>query len=160
MVQQSIDSSEELFHYALRSILMMENHSLEALEELSAVAQDSRVKKLFTHHMDETNEQIDNLTQVFTLLDAEATTAPSPATTGIKNQAASLLERTDKQLHDQVALMSAMGNEHFEIASYSSLILAADSLGLSDASRLLQANLDQEKHTSKELQSCLRDMLA
>ncbi len=56
--------------------------------------------------------------------------------------------------------MSAMGNEHFEIASYSGLILSAESLQLPDVAQLLRANLDQEVHTSEELESCLEQMLA
>ena len=160
MVQQTLDTPEELLHFALRSTLTMEQHSLEALADLKSAARDKKVKKLFDHHADETKEQIENLNKVFQMLEMNSTTAPSPATTGIKNQAASLLERTDKSLHDQVALMSAMGNEHFEIASYSGLILSAQSLQLPDVAELLRANLDQEVHTSEELESCLEEMLA
>lgn len=160
MTQQSLETPEELLHYSLRSVLTMENHSLEALADLKSAAQDKNVKELFDHHADETREQLDNLNKVFRLLGWEPSSAPSPATTGIKNQAASLLERSSKKLHDQVALMSAMGNEHFEIASYSGLILSTDAMGLPDASALLRANLEQEVHTSKELESYLENLMA
>ncbi len=160
MVQQTLDTPEELLYFSLKSTLMMEHHSLEALADLKQAARDKKVKKLFDHHADETKELIENLNKVFRMLDMDPTTAPSPATTGIKKQAASLLERTDESLHDQVALMSAMGNEHFEIASYSGLILSAESLQLPDVAQLLRANLDQEVHTSEELESCLEQMLA
>lgn len=160
MVQQTLNTPEELLTFSLRSVLMMEHHSLEALADLKQAARDKKVKRLFDHHADETEEQIDNLNKVFRLFDLEPTTAPSPATTGIKNQASSLLERTDDKLHDQVALMSAMGNEHFEIASYSSLILSTDAMGMSDASALLRANLTQELHTSEELESYLKSLLS
>ena len=160
MAQQKIESPEELLHFQLRSALTMENHSLEALSELESAAKDKKVKKLFSHHSDETREQIANLEQVFELLGLKGSTAPSPATTGIKNQAASLLEKAAPKLRDQIALMSAMGNEHFEIASYSGLILQTDALGSGEASALLQANLEQERHTSEELYSALQEMLA
>lgn len=159
MVQQTLETPEELLLYSLKSTLTMENHSLEALADLQEAAKDAKVKKLFRHHADETKEQIENLNKVFQMLDVDATTAPSPATTGIKKQAASLLERTDERLHDQVALMSAMGNEHFEIAAYSGLILSAESLQFQDAAKLLRTNLDQEVHTSEELQNYLEEML-
>lgn len=55
--------------------------------------------------------------------------------------------------------MSAMGNEHFEIAAYSGLILSAESLQFQDAAKLLRTNLDQEVHTSEELQNYLEEML-
>ena len=160
MAQQQITTPEELFQYQLRSALTMEHHSLEALHDLKEAARDAKVKKLFAHHTDETKEQVANLDKVFGLLDLNETTAPSPATTGIKNQAAGLLGRADAKLHNQIALMSALGNEHFEISAYNGLILQAQTMGASEIVSLLQANLDQEVHTSEELRSALQEMLA
>lgn len=159
MVQQTIDSPEELFQFQLRSATTMENHSLEALAELKSVAKSKEVKDLFSHHSAETKEQIANLEQVFTLCDFRVASAPSPATTGIKNQASSLIERVAPKLYDQVTLVSALGNEHFEISMYQGLIAAAEALQLPDAVSLLQANLDQEVHTSEELHRALREIL-
>ncbi|MFD5598573.1 ferritin-like domain-containing protein [Leucobacter sp. NPDC058333] len=160
MAQQQISTPEDLIHYQVRSALTMEQHSLEALDELHAAAKDAKIKKLFSHHADETREQIANLTQVFKELGFDESSAPSPATTGIKNQAAALLEKAEPKLHNQIALMSALGNEHFEIAAYSGLILQATTLGASGAAKLLQENLDQEQHTSEELLSALQEYLA
>lgn len=159
MVQQSITSPKELMLFQLKSALTMEDHSLEALSDLQSAAQSKKVKKMFSHHSDETKEQIENLHKVFKILDVEVTSAPSQATTGIKNQAASLLERTTPELHDKVTLMSALGNEHFEISMYRGLILQAQSLGMSDVAELLSTNCDQEVHTSKELYSMLKKFM-
>ena len=137
----------------------MEQHSLEALKELHASARDAKVKKLFSHHQDETKEQIAKLEKVFEIFEFDVTTAPSQATTGIKNQASSLLEKSDTSLHDQITLVSALGNEHFEIASYQGRIASARTLQAIDAVQLLQENLDQETHTSEELLSTLNDLL-
>ncbi|MGJ0204950.1 DUF892 family protein [Leucobacter sp. gxy201] len=160
MAQQKLTTPEELFHYQVRSALKMEDGSLEALGQLHDAARDSKIKKLFSHHADETREQISKLEQVFALLGTDATRAPSPASTGIKNQAEALLDKSDATLHNQVALMSALGNEHFEIATYSGLILHAEKLDLADAATLLQENLDQETHTSEELKAALQELLA
>lgn len=159
MVQQTIDTFEELLRFQLRSAATMENHSLEALAELKRTAKSKEVKDLFSHHSDETKEQIANLEQVFELFDFKSSTAPSPATTGIKNQASSLIERVAPKLYDQVTLMSALGNEHFEMSMYQSLIAAAEAMKVPDAVALLQANLDQEVHTSEELHRTLRELL-
>lgn len=56
--------------------------------------------------------------------------------------------------------MSALGNEHFEISSYTGLILMTDSLDASDSVKLLTANLDQEVHTSEELRNMLKEMMS
>jgi len=159
MSQLKLETPEDLFRYQLRSAHTMEQHSLEALDELHSAARDRSVKKLFSHHADETREQLDNLEKVFALFEYDFTSAPSPATTGIKNQASSLIEKADASLHDQITLMSALGNEHFEISMYGGLVLQAKVLGVPDAAQLLQANLDQEVHTSEELQSALEGVL-
>ena len=159
MAQQHLETPEELIQYVLRSTLTMEHHSLEALEELHGVAKDKKIAQLFSHHMDETREQISNLQKVFQLLGFDETTAPHPATTGIKNQASSLIEKSDAALHDQIALMSALGNEHFEIAQYQGLIVQAKALGASDVKTLLKQNLEQEKHTSEELHTTLKELM-
>ncbi len=160
MAQQNLSTPEELLHFQLRSARTMEDHSLEALADLRSAAKDKKIQKLFTHHADETREQIEKLRKVFELLDFKETTAPSPSTTGISKQAASLLERSDPKLHNQVALVSALGNEHFEISAYQGLVLQAQSLGAIEAAALLQENLDQETHTSEELHTALQELLA
>lgn len=160
MTQNQLTTPEELIHYQLKSALKMEHRSLESLGDLEKAAQDKKIKKMFSHHADETREQIANLEAVFKNLGINQTTAPNPATTGIKNQATALLERTDKALHNQVVLMSALGNEHFEISTYSGLILQAMALKESDSVKLLEENLDQEVHTSEELLAELREQLS
>lgn len=156
---QTLTSPAELFHYQLKSAMTMERDSLAALGELRSAAKSADVRKMFSHHADETREQIENLKKVFGLLDRNEATAPSPSTKGISKQAESLLKRSAPKLRDQVALASALGNEHYEISAYQGLILPANALGLSDAVSLLTANLDQEVHTSEELHKRLQELV-
>ena len=159
MVQQTLTSPTELLHFQLRTAMTMENDSLEALGELAKAARSAEIKKLFRHHAGETKEQIANLRQVFKLLELKESTAPSPSTKGISKQAVSLLERSAPKLRDQVTVSCALGNEHYEISAYEGLILPASSMGLSDVVALLQANLDQEVHTSEELKATLEKLV-
>ena len=158
MVQQTLDTPDELIRFQLRTAVTMENDSLAALKELAAAAPSADIKKLFRHHAEETQEQLENLGKVFELLDLRQSTAPSPSTKGISKQAASLLERSAPKLRDQVAVASALGNEHYEIAAYNGLIIPLTAMGASEAVALLQANLDQETHTSEELRTTLQTL--
>lgn len=160
MVQQTLKSPSDLLHFQLRTAMTMENDSLAALGELAKAAKSAEIKHLFRHHADETKEQISNLQQVFRLLEFTASTAPSPSTKGISKQAVSLLERSAPKLRDQVALSSALGNEHYEISAYQALIVPSSAMGMSDVVSLLQTNLDQELHTAEELQGTLQKILA
>lgn len=158
MPKQTIESPEQLLHFQLRTAMTMENDSLAALGELAAAAKSAEIKKLFRHHAGETKEQIANLQQAFRLLELRESTAPSPSTKGISRQAASLLERTAPKLRDRAALASALGNEHYEISAYESLLIPVSAMGASDVASLLQANLDQEQHTSEEIRTKLQSI--
>lgn len=157
MSQLKLTTTADLLRFQMRTALSMEHDSLAALDELSGAARSRDIVKMLRHHMDETKEQIDNLTKAFGLLDLEATTAGSPATKGISQQARSLLDHIDSSdLTDLAVLSSAMGNEHFEISAYQALVAQTRSAH-PDVAALLRANLDQEVHTSKELEQQLLD---
>jgi ferritin-like metal-binding protein YciE len=155
----TLESPTELLHYQLRTALTMEDHSLAALGELAKAAKSADIKKMFTHHADETREQIANLHEVFKILDLRDTTAPSPSTTGITRQAESLIAKAGAPLRDQVVLTCALGNEHYEISAYEGLIIPLEAMGVPDAVKLLRANLDQETHTSEELRTMLEKVV-
>ncbi|MGX5682291.1 YciE/YciF ferroxidase family protein [Schumannella luteola] len=156
MAQLTLENPTDLLRYQLRTALTMEDDSLAALGELEAAAQSAEIKKMFRHHADETREQIENLHRVFELLEFKDTTAPSPSTKGITRQAESLIGKTSDELLDQVVLSCALGNEHYEISAYQSLIVPVQAMGVSDVLQLLQSNLDQETHTSQELHEMLQ----
>lgn len=156
MATATLESPTDLLHLQLRTALTMEDHSLAALGELADAARSADIRKMFEHHADETREQIDNLHKVLGLLDLRDTTAPSPSTTGITRQAESLIGKTGPELMDQVVLSCALGNEHYEISAYESLIIPLQAMGVPDAVSLLQANLEQETHTSEELRTMLQ----
>ena len=158
MADQTIQTPQDLLHFQLRTAVTMENDSLAALGELAKAAKSAEVKQMFKHHAEETQEQIENLDKVFKLLEFKKSTAPSPSTKGISKQATSLIERTSTKLRDQAVLSSALGNEHFEISCYQSLLVPIMAMGATDVAQLLQANLDQEVHTSEELQQMLVNM--
>lgn len=160
MATLMLDTPMQLMHYQLRTALTMEDDSLAALGELARAAKSKDVKDMFRHHADETKEQIENLHKVFQLLELKDTTAPSPSTKGISKQAGSLISKTAPKLRDRVTLACALGNEHYEMSAYQALIIPAVAMGANDVIALLQSNLDQEVHTSKELQSMLEKISA
>jgi ferritin-like metal-binding protein YciE len=160
MTQLTLETPTDLLQYQLRTALTMEADSLAALDELAKAAKSADIKKMFRHHAGETKEQIENLHQVFRLLELRDSTAPSPSTKGITKQAESLIGRSGAQLRDQVVLSCALGNEHYEMAAYEGLIVPTAAMGAGDVVALLQANLDQETHTSEELQSMLQKIVA
>lgn len=158
MSQTTLESPADLLRFQLRTAMTMEEDSLAALGELEQAARSQDVKKMFRHHADETREQIENLRKVFRVLELPESTAASPSTKGIAKQAESLIARSSSELRDQVTLSAALGNEHYEISAYRSLIIATRAHGAADAVALLTDNLQQETHTSEELMSKLEEL--
>lgn len=156
MSQSTLESPLDVVRFQLRTALTMEDDSLAMLGELAEAAESAEVRKMFTHHADETREQIENLHRVFELLELPRSTAASPTTKGLARQGAGLVRRSESAVRDAVVLSAALGTEHYEIAAYQALLVPVTRLGVPDASSLLQDNLDQETHTSEELHSMLQ----
>jgi ferritin-like metal-binding protein YciE len=155
---EHFEKPDELFEYRLGMAMTMEHDSLDMLRELEMAAQSDEVKHLFSHHAQETQQQIANLEQAFRLLNIEPNDAPSPTTKGLAKEGTSLIRKSDDALHDDVALSAALGTEHFEISTYQTLIVSADSIGAPEVARQLTENLEQEKHTSEELEQTAKKL--
>lgn len=147
-----IENIEGLFAHKLGAALTMEHGSLKMLGELEKAAQMDEVKELFTHHTEETKEQIEKITRSFELAKIERREIESPVVDGLSKEGKTLLASLDESLMDLGALSAAGGTEHFEIATYRSLITLGEMLDLMEVCALLQQNLEQEQHTSEELE--------
>ena len=157
--QLELETPEDLLRMQLRTARTMEDDSLAALGELAEAAVSADIKKLFRHHADETKQQIENLREVFRLLEIPESTAASPSTKGISKQAESLISRSAPALRDQVTLSAALGNEHYEMAAYEGLITPLRAMGAADALKLLEENCEQEIHASEELSNRLKELV-
>lgn len=157
---EHFDRPKDLFEYQLGSALTMEHDSLNMLRELETAAQSPEVRQLFSHHQAETEQQIQNLERGFQILGLDVNDSPSPTTKGLAKEGSALIAKTDRSLVDSVALSAALGTEHYEISTYESLIIAAEAMGAGEVRELLQQNLDQETHTSEELNRCARKVAA
>lgn len=160
MPTTSVQNPDQLLELQFRTALTMEDDSLAALDLLAKSAVSREVKQMFKHHTDETKQQVENLHKAFEELDFKVRTSPSPSTKGIGRQAKSLIEKSDRKLLDRVTLTCALGNEHYEIASYEALLIPVRALGASDVEKLLMENLEQEQHTSEELRATLERLAA
>ena len=151
---------QELFEYRLGSALTMEHDSLDMLKELESAAQSADVKQLFSHHQDETEQQIANLEKCFSVLGIDVNDSPSPTTKGLAKEGSSLVAKSDPDLRDTVALSAALGTEHYEISAYQTLITTAEAMGAAEVVTLLKENLQQEEHTSEELNKAAKKVAA
>jgi len=147
-----IGDPKQLFQHKLGAALTMEETVVGMLQELEGKANETELKEQLSHHRDETEGQIRNLTQAFGALGSEPERQPCPVIDGLKTEGEQMLQQTSPQLHDGVILSGCAEVEHHEIAVYDGLITLADELGEEDIVALLKENLEQEEHTLKEVE--------
>ena len=151
---------EDLFHDTLKDIYYAERKILKALPKMAKAAQSSKLKAAFEKHRDQTEGQVERLTQVFEIIDKPAKGKTCPAIDGILEEGAEILEDFKGTAALDAALIgAAQAVEHYEITRYGSLKRWAENLGLSNAVRLLDATLKEETKTDMDL-SALADASA
>jgi ferritin-like metal-binding protein YciE len=148
-----IADPRELFLHKLGAAYTMEQTVVEMLEKNAEEAQDSELKQKFTHHLDETHQQVTNLERAFEALGQEVKGQACPAIDGLKKEGEHGLRQVDDPLVDHVLAGGATEVEHHEIAVYNGLITKAEAMGEEDVVALLRENLEQEEHTLKEVET-------
>ena len=110
------------------------------------------LKQAFTRHLEETEEQIKRLDQIFALLNEKPKGATCPAIDGIIKEANEVAsDIADKAVLDAALIASAQAVEHYEITRYGTLISWARQLGRDEMATILKQTLDEEYATDDKL---------
>jgi ferritin-like metal-binding protein YciE len=140
---------KELFVEELKDIYSAEKQLTKALPKLAKAATSEELANAFENHLVQTEEQIVRVEQVFELLDMPARAKKCEGMAGMIQEGQQAIEDTDSgtATRDAALIIAAQKVEHYEIASYGSLVQLAKTIGLDDAADLLQQTLDEEKET-------------
>jgi ferritin-like metal-binding protein YciE len=143
---------EDLFHETLKDIYYAEKAILKALPKMAKKAESEELRAAFEKHRDETETQVERLEEIFSALDKPARGKTCDAIIGLVDEAKEVMEDFgDSEALDAGLLASAQAVEHYEISRYGTLKAWAESLGMKDAVRLLDATLKEEKKTDELL---------
>ncbi|EFC2309085.1 ferritin-like domain-containing protein, partial [Escherichia coli] len=107
----------------------------------------------FQSHLDETHGQIERIDQVVDSEDGlKLKRIKCAAMEGLIEEANEVIESTDKnEVRDAALIAAAQKVEHYEIASYGTLVTLAEQLGYKKAAKLLKETLEEEKATDVKL---------
>lgn len=142
----------DLFLHTLKDVYYAEKQILKALPKMAKAAESEELKKAFEIHRDETEMQIERLEEVFKMLGKQARGVQCEAINGIIEEGKEVMEDfADSVVLDAGILAAAQAVEHYEITRYGSLKTWAAELGMQDAAKLLEQNLEEEKKTDKLL---------
>lgn len=144
---------KKLFIDELKDIYWAEKHLVKALPKMSKGATSSILAEAIDKHLEETKEHVNRLEEVFKLLGEKPQAKKCDAMEGLVKEAESILEDTkeDSMVRDAGIIIASQKVEHYEIASYGSLVALANKMGLKDAADILSETLDEEKKTDSNL---------
>ncbi|MDX2155439.1 MAG: ferritin-like domain-containing protein [Hyphomicrobiaceae bacterium] len=148
----AMKSLDDLFTHFLKDMYYAERQILKALPGMSRKANSQQLRDALDHHREETEQQIQNLEKIFELIGARARGTTCPAMDGIIEEAKDIMsEAEDPRTRDAGMIGAAQAVEHYEITRYGTMIAWAKQLGMKDAVKLLQENLEQEKMADEKL---------
>ena len=106
----------------------------------------------FKTHLEETQGQIERLEQVFESLDEKVRGKHCDGIAGIIEEGKSIMEEDfDETTMDACLIAAGQRAEHYEMAAYGTLVAWAQAMGHTEAAKLLQQTLDEEKAADKKL---------
>ena len=143
---------DQLFHDTLKDIYFAEKKILSALPKMAKAARDGELQAAFEKHNGETETHVSRLEQVFSAIDAKPQGKTCDAIIGIIEEGQEIMkEYKGSPALDAGLVAAAQAVEHYEISRYGTLRTWAEELGLSDAAKLLEATLREEKATDEAL---------
>ena len=129
-----------------------EKQLTKALAKLAKAATSPHLREAFEAHREETQGQIERLEQVFELLDEKARGKHCDGIAGIVEEGKAIMEEDfDETTMDACLIAAGQRAEHYEMAAYGTLVAWAKAMGHTEAAKLLQQTLDEEKAADKKL---------
>jgi ferritin-like metal-binding protein YciE len=129
-----------------------EKQLTKALAKLAKAATSPPLREAFEVHLEETQGQIERLEQVFELLEEKARGKHCDGIAGIVEEGKAIMEEDfDETTMDACLIAAGQRAEHYEMAAYGTLVAWANAMGHTEAAKLLQQTLDEEKAADKKL---------
>lgn len=144
---------EKMFEDMLKDIYWAEQHLVDALEKMSEAATTSELKGAFEDHLFVTQKHVSRLEKIFSMLGKEAEAKKCDAMEGLIKEGERIIKETPEgsMTRDAGLIISAQKVEHYEIASYGSLVAVAYTLGHDDVAYILEKTLRDEENTDCQL---------
>jgi len=144
---------EKLFLDSLKDIYWAEKHLTKVLPKMKKKATSDELKEAIEEHLTQTEEHVSRLEQVFNLCGKKPQAKKCEAMEGLTKEGDSIVEETEDgtETRDAGIIMAAQKVEHYEIATYGTLVVFAKTLGMKDAADILIETLKEEKDTDERL---------
>lgn len=148
----ALNSFDELFVEQLQDVYDAEQRITKALPKMANAAHNPALRSAFQEHLRQTENQITRLDQVFKSIGQSPQSKTCEAMKGLVEEGSEIINSEgNPDVKDAALIAAAQRVEHYEIAAYGAVRTFAQRLGKSEAVRLLEETLAEEKETDKKL---------
>lgn len=147
----------QLFLDELADVYSAEQQLIKALPKMVKAAQNRELSEAFEAHLEETRGHATRLQEVAKALDESLENKTCAAMQGLIKEAGELMEeQKDSTALDAALIAAGQKVEHYEMASYGTLIAWAEEMGHEDAVKVLTETLREEEAADEKLSSIAR----
>lgn len=142
----------KLFENELKDIFWAEKALTAAIPKMIKKATSDELVAALEKHLEETNEQIKLVEEVFKSINMKPVGKKCEAMAGLMKEAEAIIDECEPgAMCDAGIIAGAQKIEHYEIASYGTMRQFAETLSLPEATKLLEQILEQEKEADVKL---------
>jgi ferritin-like metal-binding protein YciE len=143
---------EDLFLHELSDVYSAEKQITKALPRLARASTNPKLAEAFNAHLEETQGQIERIDQLVEQAGLKLKRMKCAAMEGLVEESKELLDEIEKgEVLDAALIGACQKVEHYEIASYGTLIAMALHLRMTEAADLLAETLAEEKGADEKL---------
>jgi ferritin-like metal-binding protein YciE len=155
-----ITTPEEKFQHEVGDIYDAEHRFLEAQQLMLEQANDPTLKTMIQEHIAETEGQIQNIEKMYAILGQKPKRVKCPAAAGLVEEGRKTMEEAGSPaIRDCIIAAAQAKVEHYEVASYRTLLVGAEGMGQQDMVKLIKQNLKQEEQTAKKVEASSPELL-
>lgn len=141
-----------LFENELKDIYWAEKALTKAIPKMIKKATSEELIEALKDHLNVTNDQVSRLEEVFNVIGVKPQAKKCDAMEGIIKEAGEIMDESEEGVVRDAGIISAGQKvEHYEIATYGTLIAFAKTLGEDEAASLLEETLKEEKEADETL---------
>jgi ferritin-like metal-binding protein YciE len=148
----NMESLEDLLKDEIKDIYDAEKQLTKALPKLIKKATAEDLKTALSNHLQETEEHIARLEQVFDLMEMPARGKKCEGMQHLIAEGSEMIDDCDEDAtRDAVIIAAAQKCEHYEIASYGTIRVWANLLDHTDVASIFEDTLEEEKSADLKL---------
>jgi Mn-containing catalase len=157
------DAIEELLVEQLRDLLHAEGQLVKALPKMAKAARSEPLRMALERHLEETQDHVERLKEVFGLVGLTAKTKPCHGMKGLVEEVDDVMaegEDASDAPADLALIAAAQKVEHYEISAYGTARTMAGQAGLPAVVEILNRSLAEEQVADSLLTQLSRELMS